>query len=927
MALRRFNLCRIRTSRRKACAFAAIVIALFAAGWLAWRSLSIRSASQPVHGVPPEAQAAVASLLAKHGYIVSGAVQWAGNDGTWRAPGRYRLYFAASAGGSADIFAASVTVDAGLAAPKLAGISRITDTPGADETSPVLATGWLAFAARVGSRYQSLTCLPLADPRRAQIYVFDRPADQVELAWVAGDGRAPLLQVRTSDAAAPGFSVSPEQHSVTPPTGLAYTPARQGEMPWIASFVSHVRDLPGVGPEKIAFIENVAFTALDFLTRTWYGIVGPPTRPPAATAVVLALASPSPAPTPPPTAGPTPAPLWTASATPTFTPTPALEVVTLMASAAPVSSPRSTDLATATPTAPPTATASPTSSPTPTVPPTPSATPLPPGQALGEGLRLLPSVFPDAQRPYAEVSVVEIDPSLLQLKMVPGTWEPRPSTGLVGSGVIPTEDWPSLVAAFNGGFAAMHGHYGMMVDRKVYLPALDGVATIAVYEDGSIRMGTWGVDITDTPDLVSYRQNCMPLITNGTITAETGKFALWGLSVANEVYLFRSGLGVRADGKLVYVAGRSLSAYTLAKALQMAGAVYAMQLDVDECHVVFITYDVQPGAQGAPPVVTGKKLRQDMHGFDSYFLQPFALDFFYLTRRAQPLAAAVRLGATPQPQAEPTSAIPALPGHIAFASNRDGNWELYSMPAAHPEQAKRLTNEPADDLDPAWSPDGKQLAFASRRGGNSDIYVLDINTGSIRQVTRQPSDEWAPAWSPDGTHLAYQSDRNGQADIYTCALDGSDERLLTPVQGNNEAPAWSPDGSSIAFDSDLDVMEAVHASINLYLMNADGSNQRRIMDHGQSPAWSPDGRALAFTIPSGSQWQVGVLGLDGSGYRLLTSGAWDSRHPTWSPDGKWVAYACNRNGRWDIYAVPAAGGEPIRLTAGPADNSYPSWGK
>ncbi len=107
--------------------------------------------------------------------------------------------------------------------------------------------------------------------------------------------------------------------------------------------------------------------------------------------------------------------------------------------------------------------------------------------------------------------------------MVPGTWEPRPSTGLVGSGVIPAEEWPSLVAGFNGGFAAMHGAFGMMVDRKVYLPARDGIATLAVYEDGSIRMGTWGKDLRQTPDMVSYRQNCPPLIENGTITAEDGQ--------------------------------------------------------------------------------------------------------------------------------------------------------------------------------------------------------------------------------------------------------------------------------------------------------------------------------------------------------------------------------------------------------------------
>jgi TolB protein len=533
--------------------------------------------------------------------------------------------------------------------------------------------------------------------------------------------------------------------------------------------------------------------------------------------------------------------------------------------------------------------------------------------------------------------------------MIPGTIEPRPTTGLIGSGVIPQEDWPNLVAGFNGGFAAMHGHFGMVVERKVYLPPRDGIATLAVYEDGSLRMGTWGKDLAQTPDLVSYRQNCPPLIENGTITAETGKLTLWGLSVANEVYLYRSGLGLTADGRLIYAVGKPLSAYTLARALQAAGAVYAMQLDVDEFHVAFITYDVTASKPGQPPQVEGKKLRNDMRGFDGLFLRPFQLDFFYLVRRPQRLAQPVRLTASvPQPTATaPVTPIPAvslpvsvtLAGRLAFASNQDGNWEIYAinltgLPDLSGLHLTRLTDHAADDLYPAWSPDGQRLAFTSRRDGDSEIYVLGLaertaspRDGSLQRVTRRPSEEWAPAWSPDGKRLAYQSDRNGQSDIYISAADGSGETRLTPYEGNHESPHWSPDGRQLVFDSDLDVGEAVHASINVYFVNADGSDPRRFFSHGESPTWSPDGKTIAFTAVREGRWQILVLNTDGSGYRQVTTGAYDARYPAWSPDGRWLAFAGNETGHWEIYLMPIADGRPIRLTYGTADSSYPAWNK
>lgn len=836
-------------------------------------------AEAAVAEVPAMVQEAVMYKLVASGYHTVASPAWAGAQTGWRSPGRYRLFFAArTAVAGADVYTAEVSTDANGQVSRMLQVARLTNTPAGDETAPVLASGWLAFATRVAGRYQSITCIPLGERQRSDVYAFASPAEEVKLGWRPGPaGQAPRLSVVAGQGAEQvQLSIDPAARRVEPSaTALQYVPAVRGEMAWLPNLVSRVRELPGVGPEKIAFLENVFFTVVDYVTR-------------------LLHSRPAPAPVenlPSPTA-------TTVEATHTAT------ASSVAAATVPVAP------ATETPTT------------TPTLAPTPA------GRRLADGIIWRGSVKPDPQRPYADVEMVEIDPALLQIKMICGTVEPKPSTGLVGTGVIPVADWPALVAAFNGGFAAMHGNYGLMIDRKVYLPPRDGIATLAVYEDGSLRIGTWGKDLVQTPDMVSFRQNCPPLIENGTITAETGKLTLWGLSVANEVYLYRSGLGINKDGRLIYVAGKPLSAYTLARALQMAGAQYAMQLDVDEFHVAFITYDVQATQDGGRPTVVGHKLRTDMRGFDGFFLRPFQLDFFYLVRRPQPLAHAVRMLAPvlPAPVPTPVALAQELPGRIAFASQRDGNWELYVMKPGQPATVRRLTDDPADDLYPAWSPDGRQLAFTSRRDGNAEIYVLDAATGAARRVTHQPSEEWAPTWAPDGQHLAYQSDRNGQSDVYACALDGSGETRLTPMEGNHEAPHWSPDGRQFVFDSDLDVTQAVHASINVYFMDADGSNPRRFVNNAESPCWRPDGRAIAFTTRRTGYWQVYLLNLDGTGSRQLPRTTYDARYPAWSPDGQWLAYAGNAEGHWEVYAVPAGGGEPLRLTYGSVDSSYPTWG-
>ena len=127
---------------------------------------------------------------------------------------------------------------------------------------------------------------------------------------------------------------------------------------------------------------------------------------------------------------------------------------------------------------------------------------------------------------------------------------------------------------------------------------------------------------------------------------------------------------------------------------------------------------------------------------------------------------------------------------IAFASYRNGNDEIYVMDADG-KNPRRLTNNPMSDLDPAWSPDGKKIAFQSDRDGNDEIYVMDADGKNLRNLTNNPADgDWHPAWSPDGKKIAFTSDRDGNYKIYIMDADGNKQRRLTNNSADDEWPSW-----------------------------------------------------------------------------------------------------------------------------------------
>jgi hypothetical protein len=253
------------------------------------------------------------------------------------------------------------------------------------------------------------------------------------------------------------------------------------------------------------------------------------------------------------------------------------------------------------------------------------------GQTVAYRTRL----FPDLSRLYyAEADVVAFDLGATRLHFALGKDEPKSPVQVERTGKIPDEDLKlgHLLAAFNGGFLAEHGAFGAMSNGVAVLPPRDGLATVAMYDDGQVRLGAWGRDIITDTHLVSWRQNGPLLVDNGQINPETtvGLPRDWGYSVNGETVVWRSALGISPDRRtLYYIAGPSLTLPILAKAMAATGAQFAMQLDINDYWVFFCTF--YPNPQDASQIRT-----RELHLVMRYknrdrYLKGFERDFFYIT--------------------------------------------------------------------------------------------------------------------------------------------------------------------------------------------------------------------------------------------------------------------------------------------------------
>ena len=224
-------------------------------------------------------------------------------------------------------------------------------------------------------------------------------------------------------------------------------------------------------------------------------------------------------------------------------------------------------------------------------------------------------------------SAVWIDPKLLRLELVPGSTEP--GGAWAHPPYVTPSELPRLVAAFNGGFRFQDARGGIYLEGRAGVPLVPGAASFVIYKDGRVNIGDWGTEVSMSPAVQSVLQNVVLLVDHGHLapSATYTDNAIWGYTLGGGYVVPRSGIGVTADGALVYVAGPALTAKSLAESLQRAGAVRAMTLDINP---EWVTFNFYAHAAGQPGEVTGSKLYPEMQRPSDRYLPPVweARDFF-----------------------------------------------------------------------------------------------------------------------------------------------------------------------------------------------------------------------------------------------------------------------------------------------------------
>lgn len=244
----------------------------------------------------------------------------------------------------------------------------------------------------------------------------------------------------------------------------------------------------------------------------------------------------------------------------------------------------------------------------------------------------------DGDRPYVKAHFIAMDMRQMDLHMVGGLADPRPTTGARGTGKLPRdpETLSRVVAAFNGAFKTEHGAYGMMEERRILLPPVAEAATVATMEDGTAKMGSWPAGRPIPKNMRSYRQNLDPLVDGGVLNPK--KRDKWGRTPYTSVtYMntIRSGLCMSGDGMLLYVWGDDLTAQTLGIAMNVAGCEYGMHLDMNPFHTAFVYYHfadaiAQGSGEEVPEYQASLALRR-MSYYPQTYVEGSLKDFFYLT--------------------------------------------------------------------------------------------------------------------------------------------------------------------------------------------------------------------------------------------------------------------------------------------------------
>lgn len=381
-------------------------------------------------------------------------------------------------------------------------------------------------------------------------------------------------------------------------------------------------------------------------------------------------------------------------------------------------------------------------------------------------------VRPDEERPYAKVLLVAMDMRQLDIGMEAGSEDPKPLTGPPGTGRIPRDPnvYQRVAAAFNGGFKTEHGNYGMMLNKRVLLPPVQGAATVILTKDGRVGMGSWGTNrdvggIHDVPtaDILSFRQNLDPLVDNDKVNplgrGQWG-FVLPGTSMQTE----RSGICVTNAGHMMYVWGDDTSATSLGKAMKMAGCVYGMHLDMNPHHTGFMYTNITEfkGKQYKSELLT-KEMEIDTDRYLLYAPKDF---FFMMLHDPRPQNVIEGIEWEPDPGVQPAPSWMA-----GLWRGKSGDVELLDIePGRASFRARAGTKEP----------DKERAAVAEKRAKKGTSPKAS-NDDDDDDDTAKPVAKSSP---PRGTELG---DDDAHRVLFALTLGTSDNKKLRGLAADGQA--------------------------------------------------------------------------------------------------------------------------------------------